>query len=199
MGSGSVFFCQENHFDILIARHVLHCLQVADLHGCLAAEDVGSLPHQFGGLNFGGGVEDLGLRESLLLGHCCQDVLQFLVEHDVLDEDVGDFDTPLMYLPGHEFPQFQGDLIPLLEQFLQDVVAADRPQSGEGEFLDALVDVGHAVEGPSGDLDVVVDCCVDVHFDVVAGEGLLARQIDDIGLHVHDVDAVRERVEVLQP
>ena len=44
---------------------------------------------------------------------------------------------------------------------------------------------------------MIVDGGVDVDFDVVLGEGFLFAQVDDVGFHVQDVDAVGEGVEVL--
>ena len=45
---------------------------------------------------------------------------------------------------------------------------------------------------------MVVDCSVDVNFNIVFGEGFLFAEVDDVGFHVEDVDAVGEGVEVLQ-
>ena len=45
---------------------------------------------------------------------------------------------------------------------------------------------------------MVVDCSIDVDFDVVFGEGFLFAEVDDVRFHVQDVDAVGEGVEVLQ-
>lgn len=45
--------------------------------------------------------------------------------------------------------------------------------------------------------DVIVDCCVDIDFDVVAGECFLSSEVDDVGFHVDDVYFISEGVEVL--
>ena len=45
---------------------------------------------------------------------------------------------------------------------------------------------------------MIIDCSVDVNFDIVFGEGLLSVQIDNVGLHIHDMDSVSEGVEVLK-
>lgn len=94
------------------------------------------MPHQLGRLYLSSCVEDFGLGQSFFLGHSGEDVLEFLVEDDVLDEDVGDLDSPLMHLPGHELPKLQGHLIPLLQQLLKHVVPADGSEGGEGQLLD---------------------------------------------------------------
>jgi hypothetical protein len=195
----SAFLGQEDHADVGVGGHVLDSFEVADLHGCLAAEDVGGLPHQPGRLHLRSRVEDLRLRQPLLLGHCRQNVLEFLVEDDVLDEDVGDLDAPLVHLPRHELPQLQGDLVALLQQFLEDVMSANGAEGGKGELLHRPLDVFDRVVGLAGDAAVVVDGCVDSHLDVVSGDGVQPVEIDDIGLHVDNVDRVREGIEVLQP
>jgi hypothetical protein len=43
--------------------------------------------------------------ESFFLGNCGQNVLEFLVEDDVLDQDICDLDSPFVDLPGYELSQ----------------------------------------------------------------------------------------------
>lgn len=61
------------------------------------------------------------------------------------------------------------------------------------------MDVSNRVIGFSGYFDVVVYGGIDIDLDVISGECFLPIEVDDVGLHIDDVDLVGERVEVLQP
>lgn len=45
---------------------------------------------------------------------------------------------------------------------------------------------------------MVIDCCVNVNLNVIFGKSTLLSQVDDVGFHVHDVNLVREWIEILE-
>lgn len=45
---------------------------------------------------------------------------------------------------------------------------------------------------------MVIDCCVNVNLNVIFGKSTLLGQVDDVGFHVHDVNLVREWIEILE-
>merc|ERR1719456_119753 len=53
--------------DLAVGRlgHGLHGLEVADLHGRRAGQDVGGLTHELGALDFGASRDDLGFTRAL--------------------------------------------------------------------------------------------------------------------------------------
>merc|ERR1711939_610750 len=82
--------------DLAVGRlgHGLHGLEVADLHGGRAGQDVGGLAHELGALDFGACRDDFGLTRALGLRCHRQRVLQSLVEDQVLDQHALHFHTP---------------------------------------------------------------------------------------------------------
>jgi len=77
-------------------------------------------------------------------------------------------------------------------------VPADGPEGGEGELLDRALDVGHRIKGLPRYSNMIINRSINLNLDVVPGQCLEPVDVDNVGLHVDDVDLVGEGVEVLQ-
>ncbi len=85
---------QEDDLGVGALGHGLHGLEVSDLHGGCAGQNVGRLSHELGGLHLGASGNDLGLSDTLGLRGHGEGVLQLVAEDDVLDEHTLDLYTP---------------------------------------------------------------------------------------------------------
>ena len=66
------------------------------------------------------------------------------------------------------------NLLPLLQQVLQDELSAGVLEDGVGDLRNGDVEVLHSVVGITRVDDSEVDCCVDVDGDVVLGDDILS-------------------------
>jgi len=105
------------------------------LHRCLTTQNISSLPHQFRRLYLSSRIQNLRFGQAFLFGNGRKYILKFLIENNILDQNVSNLNPPLMHVPRHKFPKFQRYLIPLLQQLLKHIVPADGPQGGERQLL----------------------------------------------------------------
>lgn len=85
---------QEDDLAVSALGHGLHSLEVPNLHGRRARENVSSLAHQLRGFDLGLGRNDLGLSNTLALGGHGERVLKLRAEDDILDQHGLDLDAP---------------------------------------------------------------------------------------------------------
>ena len=160
---------QEDDLAVRALGHGLHSLQVADLHRGRRGQDVSGLAHEFRGLDFGAGGDDLGFSDSLRLRGHGQRVLQLVGENHVFDQHTLDLDTP----PGgdvfDDLADGLGDLFAALDDVLEDAGADDVTQGRLGALDQRLAHVGDAEGGLVGGGDVVVDYGGEVQGYVVLG------------------------------
>lgn len=157
--------------------HGLHGLQVADLHGRGAGQDVGGLAHEFGGLDLGAGGDDFGLADALGLGRHGQRVLQLVAEDDVLDQHALDLHAPAGRDALDDLADGLRDFLAALDDVLQDAGADDVAEGGLRAFDKGLADVGDAEGGFVRGRDVVVDHGGEVQGDVVFGHADLSGDL----------------------
>lgn len=93
--------------------HRLKRLELPDLHGRRAGEDVRRLTHKARGIDFGTRSDDLTLSEPLLLGGGRERGGDLGREDDVLDQDALDGDTPLVCDVADDLGDLEGDGLPL--------------------------------------------------------------------------------------
>ena len=195
----SIFLSQENHLHISTRSHTLNRLQISNLHSRLTTQNISSLPHQFRRLYLSSRIQNLGLRQAFLFGNGRKNILKFLIENNILDQNISNLNPPLMHVPRHEFPKFQWYLIPLLQQLLKHIVPADGPQCGERQLLHWFMDIHHTIEGSPWYFDIIVHGSIDIDLDIIPGQWFHSIEVDDIGLHIDHMDLIGKRIEVLQP
>ena len=61
------------------------------------------------------------------------------------------------------------------------------------------LDVGHTIESLSRNLNMIVDSCINTNFNIVSSKGSHSVEIDDVSLHVEDMNFISARVKVLKP
>ncbi len=83
------------------AAHLLQRLQIADLHGGLAVEFLGSQTHQLGRLHIRPRRYDFAFGEPALLGGRRKRVLQILAQLDVLYENLLDLNPTTLTSTPH--------------------------------------------------------------------------------------------------
>lgn len=160
------------HEDDLRVRglgHRLHRLELADLHGRRAGEDIGGLAHQLGSLDFCPGGNDLTLSDTLALGGHGERVLELASENDILDQHALDLHTPAGCDIFDDLCDALGDLLTALNDILQDTGTNDMAKSGLGAFNKRLADVDDTEGGLVGGDDVVVDDGGKMDGDIVLG------------------------------
>lgn len=186
---------QEDDLAVRGLGHRLHGLEVADLHGRRGRQNIGSLAHELGGLDFSARRNDLALSDTLGLRGHGERVLELVAKDDVLDQDRLDLDTPgggdvLDYLANR-----LGDFLAALNDVLQDARTDHVPQGGLRTFYQRLAHI-RDTEGRLVRRDHrVVDDRAQVNGDVVLGHAHLSRHLDDLDLDVHGHQALTQWVD----
>lgn len=148
---------EENDLGVGRLSHCLHSLEVPDLHGRCRGQNVGSLTHELGALDFGAGGDDLGLSRALALRSHGERVLQFLAEDDVLDQHGLDLNAPAGCGLFDDFANGLGDFLAALNDVLEDAGADDMAEGCLRALDKRLADVGDAEGGFVRRGDAVVD------------------------------------------
>ena len=175
--------------------HGLHGLEISDLHGGGAGQDVGGLAHEFGALNLGAGADDLGFTRPLALGGHGQALLEFVAEDDVLDQHALDGHTPAGRGFLDDFADGLSDLLATLDDVLQHAGADDVSERSLGALDQGGADVGDAEGGLVRARDVIVDDRGQSQVDVVLGHAHLFGHLDDLDLDVDLDEALGQGVD----
>lgn len=138
---------QEDDFGVCALGHCLHGLEVADLHGGGAGQDVGGLAHELGALDLCAGGNDFGLACALALRSHGKRVLQLLAEDDVLDQHALDRAAPTRGRVFDDFADALRDFLAALNHVLQHARADYMAQGCLGALDECLADVGDAKGG----------------------------------------------------
>lgn len=180
---------KENDFTVGGLGHGLHSLQIADLHGWSAAQDVGSLTHEFGRFHFSTRCDNLGLPGSLALCRHGERVLQFLREDDVLDQHTLDGNTPVGGSIFNDFVDGLRNLFSAFDDVLEYTSTDDMSERGLGTLDKGRADVGDTEGCPVGGCNVVVNDGSQAESDVVFGHThLLGNLCLDIVLVAFSVE-----------
>jgi len=192
----SLVLCwEEDDLGVGSFSHLLHGLEVANLHGWSAAENVGGLSHQFGRLDFGASSDDLGFTGPLALRGHRQRVLQFLAEDDVLDQHALNLDAPATCNVFDNVADVLCNLLATLNNVLQDARTDDMTESGLGTLDERLSDVADAKGCLVWGGDVVVDDRGEPEGNVVLGHADLLRNLDELHLDINLDESFREWVD----
>lgn len=165
----------ENDLRVSLLSHLLHRLEVSDLHSRRRAQNISSLAHKLRGLDFGAGRDDLGLAGALALRGHGQRVLQVLAEDDVLDQHALDLRAPASGGLFDDFADRLRDLLAALDHVLQHARADNVAEGGLRALDEGLADVGDAEGGFVGRGDVVVDDGCELEVDVVCLRVVLVK------------------------
>ena len=158
---------QENDLAISSLGHCLHSLKISDLHGWCRRQNVGSLAHKLGGLDFSACGNDFRLSNTLALGSHRERVLQVGAENDVLDQHALDLNAPSGRDILDDFTNRLCDLFTTLNNILKDAGANNVAKRGLCALHESLADIANAESGFVGRGDVVVDDGGKVESDVV--------------------------------
>ena len=168
---------KEDHFAICSLCHCLHRLQVPNLHGRRAAQDVRSLPHQFGALYLGARGDDFALSDTLSLRSHAEGVLQLVGEDDVFDEHAFNLYAPAGCNVFDDFANRLSDLFAALDDVLENTSADDVAECSLGALDEGLADVGDAEGGFVRRGDVVVNDGGQGESHVIFGDTGLFRDL----------------------
>lgn len=137
-------------------RHHLEGLQLTDLHCSGTGEDIGGLPHQTGGVDFGTSGDDLALSNTLLLGGGRQGGGNIGGEDDILDENALDRHSPLIGYVTNDFGDFERDGFAFRHDRLDGTGANNMSQGCLRTFDESLAEIRDAEGGAvrAGDLEV---------------------------------------------
>jgi hypothetical protein len=108
------------------------------------------------------GGNDLALSDPLALGGHGERLLELLAEDDVLDEHALDLDAPAGGDILDDLADALGNLLPALNDFLEDTGAHDVAEGRLGPLNQGLADVGDTKSGLMRRDDVVVDDACEV-------------------------------------
>lgn len=187
---------QEDNLRVRRLGHLLHRLEVSDLHSRSAGQDISGLPHELGGLDFGARGNDFSFTGTLALRGHGKRVLQLLAEDDVLDEHGLDLDAPSGSNLFDNVADVLGDLFAALNHVLQDARADDVAEGGLGTLDERLADVGDAEGGAVRRRDAVVDDGREPQGDVVLGHADLLGDFDELDLDVDLNETFGQRVDL---
>ena len=174
----------------------MHGLEITDLHGRCAAEDIGGLAHQLGRFDFGARGDDLGFSGSLALCRHRQGVLQLLAEDDVLDQHALDLNTPARRDLFDDVADILSNLLATFNHVLQDARTDDMTEGGLGTFNERLTDVANAEGSAMRRGDAVVDDGCEPQRDIVLGHADLLGHFDELDLNVDLDQTLRKRVDL---
>jgi hypothetical protein len=177
----------RRHKDDLRVRrlgHLLHRLQVPDLHSRRRAQNIRSLAHKLSRLDLGARRDDLGLSGTLALRRHAERLLQVLAEDEVLDEDALAGRTPAAGGLLDDLADRLGNFLAALDHVLEHTGADHVAEGGLGALDQGLADVGDAEGGFVGGGDVVVDDGGELQVDVVFGHADLLGDLCGIALAV---------------
>lgn len=149
--------------------HRLHRLELADLHGRRAGEDIGGLAHQLGSLDFCPGGNNLTLSDTLALGGHGERVLEFTSKNDIFDQHTLDLHTPAVCDILDNLGDALRDFFTALNDILQDTGTNDMAKSGLSAFNKCLADVDDTEGSLVGGDDMVVDDGGKMDGDIVLG------------------------------
>lgn len=180
----------EDDFGVRGLGHSLHCLELADLHGRRAGEDIGGLTHQLGSLDFCPGGNDFAFSDTLALSGHGERVLELATENNILDQHALDLNTPTSGDILDDLCDAQGNLLTALNDILQDTGTDDMTKSGLCAFNKCLTDVDDAEGGLVGGDDVVVDNRGKVYGDVVFGHADLLGNFANLNLDIDGNEAL---------
>ena len=145
----------------------MHSFEVSDLHSWSGRQNVGSLTHQLGGLDFGACSNDLGFSGTLALRSHGERILKILAEDDVLDQHALDGGAPAGGGLFDDLADRLRDFLAALDYVLEHARADDVAEGGLRALDEGLADVGDAEGGFVGGGDVVVDDGCELEVDVV--------------------------------
>lgn len=148
------------------------------------------LTHQLGRLDLRARGDDLALTDALGLRGHGERVLQVIAEDDVLDEHGLDLDAPARSHLFDDLPDRLGDLLAALNHVLQHARADHVAERRLRALHKRLPHVGDAKGRLVRRGDVVVDDGGQVEGDIVLGHADLARDFDDLDLHIHRREAL---------
>ena len=166
--------------------------QLPNLHSSRTSEDVGSLSHQPGRIDFCTCSNDLTLTNPLLLSCRAQGSGHFGTEDDILDENAFDGDTPLVSDFGDDFGDFKGDGFTVGYNGLDSTSSNDVSESGLGSFHQSGAKISDA------------ECCTVRVDDMVVNNRVAAdgwgekfNQSIKRSLHV-DIDIISRTVQLVR-
>ena len=165
----------------------MHSLEISDLHSWSAAENVGSLTHKLGSLNFSPRSNNLGFSGTLTLRSHRERILEILAEDDILDKQGLNLNTPTKRRLLDNLTDRLSNLLTTLNHILQHTRTNNMAKSRLRTLHKRLADVGDGESGLVGRGDAVVDDGCQLEGDVVLGHADLLGNFDDLDLDV-DLD-----------
>ena len=128
----------ENNFAVRRFGHLLEGLQLPDLHGRGRGENVGSLPHETGSINFCASSNDLGLSNTLLLCGGRERRGDLGAENDIFDKDPLNSNTPLIRDVANDLGNFESNGLAFSDDALDSTGTNDMTKGGLGTFDESL-------------------------------------------------------------
>ena len=165
------------------------------MHGGCRAQDISGLSHELGGFDFSASSDDLGFTDTLRLSSHRKGVLEIVAEDDVFDEHGLDLDTPTHCHVLDDLTNGLSDLLPALDDVLEDAGTNDMTKGGLGTLDQSLANVGDAESSLVRRGNVVVDDRCEVERDVVLCHANLTWHLDDLNLDIDLNEALGERID----
>ena len=122
-------------------REIRTGLKLPDLHSSRTSQNICSLSHQTGRVNFCPGRNDLRLSNPLLLSRRRQRCRDFGAEDNILDENTLNGDTPLVRNVTDDFCNFKGDSLALSDHALDCAGTNDMSERRLSAFNQGLTEV----------------------------------------------------------
>ena len=168
-----------------VGRDVAERRQIAELHRLRPGrQDLAGLGQPLGRLELALRVDDLGTPETLGFRLLRYGADHPLVEVDVLQLDVRDLDAPGVGSLVEDLLQRRVQSIPLAQHLVQLVLAQHRAQRRLGQLARRLLEVLDPDHGMLRIDHAIVDHRVDLHRDIVLGDDVLARHVEDADAEV---------------
>lgn len=171
---------EEDYLRVRALGHLLHSLEVSDLHGGCGAQDVGSLAHKLRRLDFGAGRDDLGFSCALALCGHGERILQVLAEDDVLDQHALDLRAPAGSGLFDDLADRLRNLLAALDNILKHAGTDDVAEGGLGALDESLADVGNAEGGLVWGGDVVVNDRCELQVDIVYSDSVSMECLNSV-------------------
>lgn len=169
------------------------CTEEGSVSGIVVATGKGTVE-----TNLGLGGNNLALTNPLALGSHGERLLQLLAKHNVLDEHALNLYTPAGGNILDNLANRLRELLPTLNDVLQNARTNDVAQGGLGPLDQGLTNIGDSKGGFVRAHDVVIDDRGEVQGDVVFGHADLLRDLDDLNLDIDLDQALGERVDLDQ-
>lgn len=147
----------EDNLRVPALRHCLQRLKLPNLHSSWASEDISSLPHQPGRVDFCPSSDDLGLSDPLLLSGRGEGGGNVGGEDDVFDEDALDGDTPSFCDVAYDLSNLEGDGFALGDDALDGARTDDVTEGRLSALGESLAEISDTKGGAVGVGDLVID------------------------------------------